>query len=307
VRLASYILQGKSTEGPFPEMEEEMRKRLTAELLDAHPLVLFDNVPDNRTINSPSLALLLTGEEWRERRLGATETLTLPNRAVWFMTGNNPQLGADLVRRVVRIRLAPNEETPSQGRTFKHDDVEGWAREHRPQLVHAALVLVQAWIAAGMPSGPQKLESFNDWARVMGGILAVIGVPGFLGNTEETLVLNQGRSDVYRVLVDRWWALHREADVRATDLIQICTVHEELVSLLGKGSSPKAKESSIGHTLRKLRDRVFDGRRVVFVGVDGRTRSKLFALKPVGPRQPPAQYALTLQAEGAEDAGVDPF
>ena len=48
----------------------------------------------------------------------------------------------------------------------------------------AALTLIRAWIAAGRPKGKKTLGKFEGWAEVMGGILQVAGVPGFLDQLE---------------------------------------------------------------------------------------------------------------------------
>jgi hypothetical protein len=39
-----------------------------------------------------------------------------------------------------------------------------------------------AWMAAGRPRGPQTLGSFESWAAIIGGVLDVAGVRGFLEN-----------------------------------------------------------------------------------------------------------------------------
>jgi hypothetical protein len=60
--------------------------------------------------------------------------------------------------------------------------------EHRGELVWAACVLVRAWLVRGRPSPrPEVPEfgSFEAWRDVVGGILAVHDVQGFLGNLVE--------------------------------------------------------------------------------------------------------------------------
>ena len=43
------------------------------------PFVLLDNIPDNTTIDSPSLAAALTTEEWSDRLLGRNNAIRLPS------------------------------------------------------------------------------------------------------------------------------------------------------------------------------------------------------------------------------------
>jgi putative DNA primase/helicase len=64
---------------------------------------------------------------------------------------------------------------------FKHP-LPSWAIEHRAELVWAALIMIQNWIACGRLPGRATLGSFEDWACSMGGILEAAGIPGFLAN-----------------------------------------------------------------------------------------------------------------------------
>lgn len=74
---------------PAKDNDEEWRKKITSILLAASSFVHLDNIPDNTTINSPSLAAALTTGEWSDRLLGRNDTIRLPSRAVWAATGNN--------------------------------------------------------------------------------------------------------------------------------------------------------------------------------------------------------------------------
>src|SRR5882724_5361921 len=110
--------------------------------------------------------------------------MTVPNKARWMLSGNNPKLLLDIARRSIRIRIDPKVDRAWLRTSFKHDPLEEWAKSHRNELVRAALVLVQAWIAAGRPLSRARLGSFQAWAGVMAGVLGVAGVDGFLGNLD---------------------------------------------------------------------------------------------------------------------------
>src|SRR2546426_556828 len=115
---------------------------------------------------------------------------SVPNRAVWIATANNVRMHEDIGRRAMFINVDARVEDPWEmsqreqmmGRKFRHENIMRWAHDHRGQLVAAALSLCQAWIAAGQPKGKYTLGSFESWSWVMGGILDVIGVPGFMEN-----------------------------------------------------------------------------------------------------------------------------
>ncbi|WP_457797230.1 hypothetical protein [Methylocystis sp. S23] len=54
-------------------------------------------------------------------------------------------------------------------------------------MVAACLTLIRHWINEGCPEWRGKpLPSFEEWSRVMGGLLQTIGVDGFLQNLDMT-------------------------------------------------------------------------------------------------------------------------
>jgi hypothetical protein len=144
----------------------EHEKKITALLMSGASWILMDNVT---TLNSISLSAVLTATIWRGRILGASKMVSVPNDASWIATGNNIALSSEMARRVIPIRLEPQEERPEERDTFTHDPLLDWVREHRTDLVSACVSLIQAWIDAGRPAGKQTLGSFERWASVMGG------------------------------------------------------------------------------------------------------------------------------------------
>src|SRR5690606_6077538 len=103
---------------PEPRSEEEIRKLLTARLLEGASLVVFDNL--EHELSSPTLAAALTAGEWTDRYLGQSRTVTVPQRAVWIATGNNIRIGGDLARRCYRIHLQAEGFRYWEERVFTH-------------------------------------------------------------------------------------------------------------------------------------------------------------------------------------------
>jgi hypothetical protein len=196
----------------LPNSDEEMRKMLTAELLMARPLILLDNANDKKTLSAPSLAAVLTTRSWTDRVLGRTEMVTVPNKAMRMLTGNNPKLSRDIAQRSIRIRIDPKVDRAWLRTSFKHDPLKQWAKAHRNELVHAALVLVQAWIAAGRPLSRARLGSFQAWAGVLGGVLDVAGVEGFLGNLDALYAHADLDDAAWRAFTQLWWNTHGGAE-----------------------------------------------------------------------------------------------
>ncbi|MCZ2154731.1 MAG: hypothetical protein LC114_12660 [Bryobacterales bacterium] len=191
--LIGIVTTGSAPEGrTLPEDEDDIRKMITAELVTGRPIVLIDNLNEKRALDSSALASVVTQPTWTDRILGVTKMLSLENHALWMMTGNNPQLSGEMSRRCIRLRIDPRIDMPWLREGFRHPVVAEWARANRSALVHAALTLIQAWIAAGKPLHGRRLGSFEKWSEVMGGVLQVAEIPGFLGDLNEPTRLRTG-------------------------------------------------------------------------------------------------------------------
>lgn len=185
----------------LPSAEDEMRKTLTATLRAGATVMIYDEVTELR---SSALNSLVTAERWSDRKLGASERIELPNRASLYFAGNNVQVTGDAARRTIRIRLHSDLPDPENRSGFRHNDLKEWVTEHRRDLLEACLTLVRAWYAQGRPSAnsPFRFGSFERWQDVIGGILHVAGIPGFLEGVEE-----QRRESDYE---DMHWTSHYE-------------------------------------------------------------------------------------------------
>jgi putative DNA primase/helicase len=186
---------------PGASDEAEWRKHITAELIAGPAVMFFDNVGD--VLGNSSLAGALTTGVWSDRVLGHSHIATVDVRNVWLATGNNMRLTRELARRTVPIFLeATDAGRPSELKktAFRHPDLVGWAHENRAQLIESALVLVRHWLdgqahlhpsgdfvrlAEGRYAGSRTRGSFENWSRVIGGILAAADVHGFDENSEE--------------------------------------------------------------------------------------------------------------------------
>jgi DNA primase catalytic core len=265
------------------ESEDEIRKMVTAELILARPIVLLDNARVGRVIRSSALAAALTAAHWTDRLLGQSRMVSLPVRALWLLSGNNVRCSREIARRSVSVRITPIVDQPWLRAGFRHADVAGWARDNRGALVRAALVLGQAWIAAGRPAGPASLGSYEAWAQVMGGILEVAGVPGFLGNLQDQYAAADDDDDdeVWRELIDVWWDRWRATEVRVADLDALCEERDLLRAVRG-GGSERSRQTKLGAALRDIRDRIY-GAVQVRVRHDARSNRAVWVLEPVGP------------------------
>lgn len=263
----------------LPGEDDEVRKMLTAELRMSRPIILLDNANERRQVASSSLASALTTTDWTDRLLKSSEMLTLPNRGLWMLTGNNPALAVDISRRSVPIRIDAGRDRPWIGRGYKHDPIRVWARAHRSELVHAALVLIQAWVAQGQPQSSARLGSFEHWASIMGGVLETCGVDGFLGNLEDLYANADVESDAWRRFTATWWESHGPTPTATSELHALCEAHDLLPNVRGDGAQ-RSQQTRLGNALHKVRDRVYGEFQIVTMPPDRNKRS-LYALRQV--------------------------
>jgi hypothetical protein len=179
---------------PAPKAEE-WAKLITSVLIKNKAAALLDNI-DERGLESGVLAALLTSTTFSGRLLATNRNPTLRNSVSWWGTGNNVQMSKEISRRTVLIRLDPGVENPEERTGFRHPDLDRWVARNLGQLSWAVCVIIRAWFAAGapewkIPKGAAVIGSYERWCRVLGGILDVIGVNGFLQNREKT----RGRAD----------------------------------------------------------------------------------------------------------------
>jgi hypothetical protein len=254
VDMLSYPATGRPiatmTEG---RDEDEWRKRLTAKLRNSPTFLLIDNL--RRRLDSGAVSAAITSPTWEDRILGQTAMLKFQVRCGWMATGNNPVVSSEMSRRIIRIRLDAKMDRPWLRTEFKHTDLRGWVRQNRGRLVWAALTLIRAWIVAGRPPGTIKLGMFEDWSEVMGGVLAVAGIPGFLSNLDKFYDESDAEGGQWRSFVAAWWAQFSTRDVKVADLFGL--IGDDAALPLGDGSD-QSRKVRLGQMLTQARDRMFD-------------------------------------------------
>jgi len=259
VRVLGRIALGRPPAVMAPATnEEEWRKRLTSLLVEGAEIVIIDNLPVRGRLDSASLSAAITSRVFRDRILGLTKTAEVPVRCVWVATGNNPTLSTELARRSVRIRLDAKLDRPWRRKPedFKHPDLDTWVADHPGELIWATLTLIQAWLAAGRPAGRVGFGEFEAWACVMGGILDVAGIPGFLGNLEEFYEVSDTEGAETRTFLSAWWDKYQSTAVGVKELFEIA-VGDGVGLNLGRGNE-RSQRTRLGSLLRDgLRDQRF--------------------------------------------------
>lgn len=174
VSIISEVVQGRPMAVMAPtDDDEEARKRIMAIALSGEPLTLIDNI-ENR-LGGAAMDAAITGQEVSDRILGSTAMVRMPLITTWYATGNNVLLKGDMQRRVVHVRLESPEAHPEDRRGFKHTNVEAYAREHRSELVTAALTMLRAWRISGDTVDLKPWGSFAGWSDLVRGALVWCG------------------------------------------------------------------------------------------------------------------------------------
>jgi hypothetical protein len=260
--LTTPFLGEPASVSSVPEEDDEMRKRITANLVSGHPIFILDNLPERKMVNLPSLASLLTGVKWDDRILGQTKKTRLPATACWAATGNNPRLSSELCGRSVSVRLLSLSEDPSQRKGFKHPLLASWARQNRWAFVDAALTLIQAWVSQGKPQGLQTLGRYESWAGVMGGILDVAGIYGLLDNRSDFMDRTNEVVGNWVGFIRSWWDQKGTTPCTVGELADVANGANMLWEVLGEGSD-RSQATRLGKAIGRMVDRVFDEKMIV--------------------------------------------
>jgi len=221
VETASLIADGRPAGMvPLPKAEE-MEKKIFATLRSGSNFFAIDNV--NGKVASEALASALTSDTFKGRILGKSDEQDIQIRHTWVFTGINADFSAEMVRRLVRVRINAPCERPEERTDFLHSPLKPWVAENRAQLVWSVLVLVQNWIAQGQaPWTKRTMGSYEAWARAIGGVLHAARIPGFLANMKDLKKAKSEDTDADKALVVDWWETFDKASVRTTGALDEC-------------------------------------------------------------------------------------
>ena len=211
----------------------------------------------------------------------------LPIRCVWIATGNNPEFSNEMARRLVRIRLDARVDQPWRRSGFPPPRSDGLgARQPRAAGDRLPHPMPAPGSPPDVPRGTRTIGSYEDWAQVMGGVLEVAGVEGFLGNLDEMMEASDGEGAVWRGFVPAWWDRFGTAEVGTGDLYELALACEPPLPL-GSGND-RSQRTRLGKALGRMRDRVFDiaglKARVCAIGVLHQARRWALTLAEHGER-----------------------
>ena len=247
-QIIAILRDGRPTEtATYNPNDEEFEKRLGSIVRRGATTIIIDNAktggPRHPRIESACLERSITDPILSFRLLGYSKEIRAENSHIFCITANSAELGPDLVSRSVSVAL--HYEGNPKRRAFAMPDPEGYAVDHRMELLGELLGLVERWKVAGRPNGEAPTR-FNKkgWGAIVGGILQVAGYPDFLANADTAaLDMDETRREFAELIaiLGEMEAVERSAAELAAIAIQRGFLRSEL-----KDCTPRAAATRMG-------------------------------------------------------------
>jgi putative DNA primase/helicase len=244
---------------------EELRKMLTAALHSGERSILLDNAQTGSKIRTVDLCAFLTSVNWSDRKLGETESLTIPNRAVLAATGNNVTPTGDLARRSFVIRLDANMQR-TRDRVFKIEDLKKYVLANRATLLVDVLTILKAYYTTGrLEKKLVALPSFEEWTRRALEPLLWLGMPNPMETQEEeTDDGTEGFEFAFQTIGAHFGGRSFTGAEVAKLAGSLGDSDGQLVStLLESGCQDPSSTEKVGYWLRDARDQIHGGYKLV--------------------------------------------
>ena len=142
---------------------------------------------------------------------------------------------------------------------FRHPELEKWIMDNHGEILLKIYTIVRAWRQAGSPNlNKVVMGSFEDWARVIGSILAFSDRKDFMANalwlTKSSTIVNEWEAFIYKFYAN-FGSLETKASQilvwiksgEAADALPIA-----IVDVIGKHGAVSAV--SIGKIIAKKKD-----------------------------------------------------
>lgn len=247
--------------------EDEWRKALYAFALQGEVCLLIDNI--ERPFGNQTLNGAITASQISDRRLGVSETRSVPFDSLVMLTGNNLQIRGDMTRRILVSRIDAGMECPEE-RTFEADpEVEAW--ERRGEIVGYLLVVLSAYLRAGRPllEPLTAFGSFESWSRLIRGALA------WLGEADPLDVLRRQREEdperqALSGLMAAWQERFGSTPTTTDAAVSAALGDQALGAAIKECSDGNLQAPKLGYYLRRVKGRVLGRSR--FHVRKGRTR-----------------------------------
>jgi hypothetical protein len=212
----------------LPEEKDELQKVLDSEVLAASDSIIFDNVKER--VDSAYLEQFATSSVVSVRRLGSSAKYEITKQTMVMMTCNQAEVSADIARRSIFIDLFQKEADPQARKIERPMGAEYLARtEVRYKILSALWSLIHAWDAAGRPECSSRLVGFEDWSRIIAGIVEFAGFVDPLAKVESEDFGDPDAADMMALVKVMAQGLYRDGlefkfreGITFDDLVWVC-------------------------------------------------------------------------------------
>lgn len=263
-KVIGAIFEGRLVAAIKKSGDEEFDKLLCSILKKRQRMVFLDNLRNK--LDSERIEAAITSPTLMCRLLGGNEIGEWPNDVLFVLTSNNAVAGQDLVSRNVVIDLYTEGDPKKRQALRKARKPLKYALEHRAEILRELVEMVLRWNEAGRPEGALNTR-FESVSRVVGGILAVNGFPGFASNAEKAAVeMDEGLQRMLElaeeVVAKRFNASAiiqagedpSAAGLVAGDWVPLCEKLQLIEVNPAKSSPARAKATAVGKVFSRYLD-----------------------------------------------------
>jgi hypothetical protein len=256
VKLATVPVLGYAPNSVLPKDEDEMRKCLLSAVIEAKPVLCFDNFKGH--LASEALEGFITSQDWSGRILGGQSTFRGDNSVIVFVTGNGCTVSPDMRRRSLFCELFLEVER-AEDRQFKQPLEVPEILERRTDILSALWAFVQSWHESMEPKPSRSHSSFPEWANLIAAIVEFAGYGCPLETPKIEAAADLDGDDMHD-LVGRIIGDARLKVVTFDELIEVAEAAGLFDRLIDRMKSDKTKASATAAFGRLLRS--YDGRLV---------------------------------------------
>jgi putative DNA primase/helicase len=251
--------------------EEETEKRVASMIMDGATLFSIDNV--TAPLGGDALCQAIERPTFRARTLGRSEIRDWRNTWSIYATGNNLRIRDDMPRRTLLIRMDAGTEQ-AEDRQFKANPLAAILAD-RGRYIRAALIVVLAYRAAGMPGRLKGIgDPFDEWSDNVRSALVWLGEADPIETktiARERDVHRTARLALLQAVYNAYGGEPRTAKQMIDDAKAGHLYRESVKSVIDLGSSPEKKAGDlqaaiIGYTDAKLDPKWFGQKLATDVG-----------------------------------------
>lgn len=251
--------------------DAEMDKQIIAALMAARAVCFFDEL-GMAEIDLPSLRSFASAPRYGGRVLGLSKDVDFAVRQYCIATGNNVSPTADMARRMLQIRLAPQCENPScRDFVYTHSDpmITSAARDvvaNRAAFISCVLTIQRAYLqhkARGeTPPEPTKIGGFDEWETLCRAPIIWLSKIDPCRRMLETMSSNPAKNELLTIMT-AWRAAFGNIATKAGEALCADDFVEVCRDTIRRKPGSDISNVSLGLWLKRHKGQIVDGHRFI--------------------------------------------